>query len=414
MDVQSIVLVVDDQLGARRALVSELEDAGLRVIEASDGLEGWERFCQERPDLVVTDMVMPRSDGIDLVGRIRTRSDVPVIVFTAYGTVETAVSALKSGADEFVSSSELQLEEIVGLVTRTLSLGDRAIANPELEGRLAGRSRTMARVRERITGLIPLATPVLIFGERGTGRDTVAWAIHDLGRLAGDSFVRCDARSFFPEPQKKLRRGTVYIDGIEYLSPKAQSYWVEEIRKAQAINYSTGTRVLASTSDDPSIRASEGTFDRELANVLMRFRIELPPLRDRLEDIPAITEVLVERIAQSLGRGRIGLSAGAIEFLQAQQWSGNVAQLRQLLEKAIAFSRSRIIRRGTLEEVLGDLEENLATIRDRHSSREREQLLKAIRKTGGNISQTAELLGKSRSAVYRLIARHGIRLTRRS
>jgi DNA-binding NtrC family response regulator len=358
-------------------------------------------------------MVMPRSDGIDLVGRIRARSDVPIIVFTAYGTVATAVSALKSGADEFVSSSELQLDQIVGLVRRALLLGNQPGASPELEERLVGRTRAMATLRGRLAGLIPLATPVLVSGERGTGRDTVARAIHDLGRLSNDHFVRFDARSFFPEPEKAPRSGTVYIDGVEHLSQKAQSYWIKEIRHAEATRYAAGARILASTSDDLSVRASEGAFDPHLARILMRFRIELPPLRDRLEDLPSIAEALVGRIGQSLGRTRIALSAEAIEFLKTQRWPGNVAQLRELLEKAIAFSRSRIIRRGTLEEVLGDLEESLATIRKRHSTRERDELFKTMRQTGGNISKTAEILGKSRSAVYRLIEKHGIRLTRR-
>ena len=112
------VLVVDDQEIVRRALATELEDAGFDVVEAGDGKDAWECFQQREPALVVTDVAMPRSDGLELLGRIRGESDVPVIVFTAYGTVDAAVSALKSGADEFVSSEQLEPEEIVELARR--------------------------------------------------------------------------------------------------------------------------------------------------------------------------------------------------------------------------------------------------------------------------------------------------------
>ena len=189
------VLVVDDQVGARSALAAELEDIGLTVIQASNGLEGWECFCAERPDLVVTDMVMPRSDGLELLSRVRARSEVPVILFTAYGSVETAVSALKSGADEFVSSSDLEIEGLVDLVREVLSRTRAPEPLPELERRIQGGSGQIRRVREQISALAPLRTPVLIRGEPGTGRDTVARALHELGSTAGGAWSQIDATS---------------------------------------------------------------------------------------------------------------------------------------------------------------------------------------------------------------------------
>jgi DNA-binding NtrC family response regulator len=406
------VLVVDDQRGARRALAAELEDAGFTVIEALDGQDGWDRFCRQRPDLVITDMVMPRSDGIDLVGRIRTRSETPVIVFTAYGTVETAVSAIKSGADEFVSSSDLSPEGLVELVRGTLKARPTRTGDRDLENILPGRSESIVRVRERIAGLAPLGTPVLVRGESGTGRATIARALHDIGSRAPGEFVRLGCGTFSPRNYRVPDRGTVYLEGAERLSASAQSFWAARLVTQERGRELDTARIVASTSEDLGALTSEGRYDTRLADALNRFEISVPPLRDRIEDIPQLAELLVGKIGRALRRNGMHLSSSAREFLKTERWPGNVEQLERVLEKAVAFSSSTEISKKSIEEVLGDLQESLASIRERRSAQDREELLKAIHETGGNISQTANMLGRSRSAVYRLIARHGIRLTR--
>jgi DNA-binding NtrC family response regulator len=404
------VLVVDDQAGARRVLATELEDAGFAVTVASNGLEAWERFCEEAPDLVITDMVMPRSDGIDLLGRIRSRSEVPVILFTAHGSIETAVTALKAGADDFVSSSNFDVDGLVGLVRATLAARREAIEPAELSTRLVGSSAALVKVRSRIAGLAPLRAPVLIRGETGAGCDTVARALHDLGSTAGQPFHRIEAESFavggrIPE------RGAVYLDHAHRLGPEAQAAWAERVREAASQRFRSGGRILASAVDSLRARAEKGDFDPGLADLLSRFEIELPPLRERIEDVPPLAQALVTRASAALGRGRIRLSAPAIALLQAQRWPGNVRQLEQVIERSIAFCRGREISRRVVREVLAELEENLASIRARGEVREREELLRTIRETGGNVTRTAAILGKSRSAIYRLIAKHGVRLT---
>ena len=178
---RSSILVVDDRRSSRRALAAELEDAGFEVIEAEDGSHGWRRFCARAPDLVITDMVMPNSDGIELLTRIRTRCDVPVVVFTAHGSIEAAVTALKSGADEFVASSDVAAEELVELASRLLSGATPVDLASRIAERIPGESPAIQKVRDRIAGLARLAEPVSICGEPGTGRDTVARALHELG-----------------------------------------------------------------------------------------------------------------------------------------------------------------------------------------------------------------------------------------
>jgi DNA-binding NtrC family response regulator len=156
-----------------------------------------------------------------------------------------------------------------------------------------------------------------------------------------------------------------------------------------------------------------GTFCPSLAAALARFEIELPPLRDRAEDIPALAEALVDRAAAALGRQGIRLSSLSLELLSTQPWPGNVAQLQQALERAVAFTRDREVPRRILEEVLADREESLASMRTRRESRDREALVSALRETGGNVTRAAGLLGRSRTSCYRMIAKCGIRLTRK-
>jgi two-component system NtrC family response regulator len=393
---QGVVLVVDDRIRPRRALAVELEDAGFAVVQAADGAEAWKLFCRHAPDVVITDLVMPRCDGIELLTRIRARSDVPVILFTARGSVQAAATAFKAGADEFVASPDVEVEELVELVTT--ATGERRATRepPDLARRLVGRSEAATRIRERISGLIPLWTPVLVCGEPGTGHDTVALALHELGASAGGRFTRFEAASFSPR-QELPSRGAVYLDGAERLPADGQAFWAERIVKAETSSFQPNLRVLASTTEHLLSRLRDGSYDAQLGTLLLRFAIDLPPLRDRAEDVCDIAD-----------------ASAARELIAARRWPGNLRQLERLLERAVAFSRGRQIRRRVIEDLCADEERTLLAIREQHAYRERDALLRAIEATGGNISRAAERLGRSRGAVYRLLAKHGIDVPPRS
>jgi DNA-binding NtrC family response regulator len=405
-----LVLVVDDRARARRALALELEDAGFEVIEAGDGSEAWQLFCRRAPDLVITDLVMPRGDGLELLQRIRSRSDVPVILFTARGTVERASAAFKAGADEFVASSDIDTDELVRLVADAIERRAPAAELPELRQRLPGKSEAVTRVRAQLAGLAPLRTPVLVCGERGTGRDTAARAIHELGSTAG-SHLEVIACASFRANQTLPGHGALYLDAVEDLTPDAQSYWRQRLANAEAAGFRDGPRILASSGDNLLARVRDGSFDADLGSRLLRFSVRLPPLRERVEDVTEIADRLVGAIGAKLGR-RIALSPSAREFVATREWSGNVAQLERLLERAVTFTRGRQIRRQTIEELQADERRTVADIRRIHTAEERERLIRALEETGGNISQAAERLGRSRGAVYRLIQKHGIALRR--
>ena len=404
------VLVVDDQIRARRVLVDELEDAGFEVSEARDGVDAWKAFQHQGPDVVITDMVMPRSDGLELLGRIRACSETPVIVFTAHGTAQTATSAFKLGAEDFVCSPDVEIDELVALVATAAGETSSVSHHPGFGERLVGSSRAMERIRERLSGLAPLRTPVLVVGEAGSGRSSVARALHDLGSSAGGSLAELtpqrpllDAR--VPEP------AAIHLDGIERFSPQARAHWAEHIARAEREGFRSGPRILASATGSIVDLGLDDGFGRDLRRTLLRFAIELPPLREIPQDIPAIAEMLMERTGCAVGRS-IRLSPAALAFLCEQRWPGNAGQLERVLERSISFSRGRQVRRDVVADVLADLEESLDGIRAREQVRERSELLRILQQTGGNVTRAADELGRSRAAIYRLIEKHGIPLRR--
>jgi len=406
---KATVLVVDDRARPRRALVSELQDAGFGVVQAEDGEEAWERFCQHEPDVVITDVVMPRADGHELLGRIRSRSDVPVILFSAQASMAAAVSALKAGADDFVSSSDVGVEDLVSRVVTAAKGRSREAGQRALSSRIVGSSRAIERVRTRVMGLTPLSSPVLVIGEEGTGRDTVVRSLHELGPSAMGKLIVIDCSNFVVDRGLPECKG-IYLDGVERLSPNGQEYWSRRLMEWESRQFRSGPRVFASTV--PTFRSpSQVPYHPYLRSLLMRFSLELPPLRERPGDVPELAEALVREISASMGR-KINLSPSAGEFLGHQVWPRNITQLARLLERAVAFSCERSLRRDDLEELVRDLEDSVEAIRRHHGLRERDDLLEALQATGGNVSRAAERLGRSRGAIYRLIEKHGIPLSR--
>ncbi|MBW2272144.1 MAG: sigma-54-dependent Fis family transcriptional regulator [Deltaproteobacteria bacterium] len=405
------VLVVDDHSRPRRALATELEDAGFAVVEAGDGQEAWEHFRGQPPDVVITDMVMPRSDGLELLTRIRAQSDVPVILFTARGSIESAAAAFKAGADDFVASPDVGVDDLVALVAHAVEGGREGQDASEMTARLPGQSAQMCRVRERVAGLAPLWTPVLISGEPGTGRGTVARALHDYGVTAGAGFVAV-ACTHDTSSLLLPAAGVLYLANIDSLPPRVQSQLVDHLVETETTGFGPGLRIFASTSENLSSLSGKERFDSSLALLLLRFHIQLPPLRARASDIPELANALVQKLAGSLGRNRARLTPAATSFLAGCHWPGNITQIEQVLERAVVFCPDAQIKRGLIADLVQETEDSLASIRERHARMERDDLLETIHRTGGNISQTAEILGKSRSAIYRLIDKHRIPLRR--
>jgi two-component system response regulator AtoC len=401
MTAEPQVLVVDDRAEARALIASDLVEAGFQVVEAGDGEEGWRRFRRAEPDLVVTDLRMPRADGIELLGRIRRVSSVPVIVLTAYGDVPTAVAAMKGGAQEFLTFPE----DLDSLVKRA-----RALAQPPqddvLEEMLAGRSAAMRRVRERIRALAPLPVPVLVCGEPGSGRDTAVEALHVSGPHAGAPLVKLEAGA---GAGRLPDAGAVFaLNEVGRLGSDEQGHWRELVRSPERAAGQKVLRVVATTSEDLAGRAREGSFDPQLAEELLRFSIFLPTLGERVEDVPQVVRLLAARQGRAMGRESVRFERSALALLKSQNWTGNVRELASVVEKLVAFSPRGSISRDRVKEVLRESPDSVSLLRSRKAQQQREELVALLEECGGNFAEVARRLGISRGAVIYRAQKHGL------
>lgn len=402
MTAEPRVLVVDDRAEARALIASDLEEAGFRVVQAEDGEEGWRRFQRAEPDLVVTDLRMPRADGIELLGRIRSISSVPVIVLTAYGDVPTAVAAMKGGAQEFLNFPD----DLESLVERARALIQAPEDGEALEQTLAGRSVAMRRVRERVRALAPLPVPVLVCGEPGTGRDTAVAALHASSPHAAAPLVKLEARA---ASRRLPAEGAVFVlDEIGRFGGDEQAHWRELVRSAERAAGQKVLRILATTSEDLAARAREQSFDPLLAEALLRFTIFLPTLGERAEDVPLLVRLLAARLGRAMGRESVRFERSALAVLKARHWPANVRELASVVEKLVAFSPRGSITRDRVVEVLREAPDSVSLLRSRKIHQQRDELVGLLEECGGNFAEVARRLGISRGAVIYRAQKHGL------
>ncbi len=366
------LLIVDDEELIRWSLCEHLRAEGHEVREAADGHDALQAIEAQAPDLIITDLKMPRVDGLELLRRLRERDDpVPVIVLTAYGAVDSAVQATQLGARAYLSKP-FDLREISLQVSRVLESerlsneirylrGQRSPAY----GRIIGASPAMRRLFESLTRLETVeASTVLITGESGTGKDLVANAIHERGPRGTGPFMEVDcaslpenlieselfghekgaftdARSTHRGLFEVARGGTVFLDEIGEMSPTMQAKLLRalENRRFRRVGGSSTLTldacVIAATHRDLAQLVREGRFREDLFFRLNVVRLQVPPLRDRREDIPALVEHFVDRFNKEYRRAVRGITAEAMERLQRYDWPGNVRELRNVVERAL-------------------------------------------------------------------------------
>jgi two-component system nitrogen regulation response regulator NtrX len=271
---------------------------------------------------------------------------------------------------------------------------------------LIGSSPALRRLVHQLRGLSSLPFPVLFTGEPGSGRRQAARALHAAGPAAAAPLLELDARD--PLPQGGLpARGGVILFGIERLAPDAQSYWAR-IARGRAL----GPRLLATAPASFAARAASDEFDPELLAALLRFSVHVPPLRQRRADVAELAHHFAAETARELGRPEQRLSDGAVALLREAHWFGNVAELRRVIERTLAFSVGGEVSADEVGAVLGEVRPSVDALRERHRVEERETLLRALAEHGGNIARAAQSLGRSRAALYRLAEKHGVALQR--
>lgn len=399
------VLVVADQEPTRELLQRRLEVAGFLVEVALDGLSAWRFFQSQAVDLVVTELPLPRLDGVGLTRRIRSTLSrdprIPVLLITGSATLSMAAAAGRAGVTDCFSLDETGLG---ALMDRMRDLTE--VDQPLLPCELVGTSPGVAAARERIFGVAQLHTPVLITGETGTGHVEVAAFLHALSRRSREKLHRV-ACHLDPAVTGGDLPGLWYLQEIQDLSPEAQRAWCERIVEAEGGAETSTIRVIASTTKDLRYLASQKRFSADLARELCQFEIWLPPLRERQDDLPKLFQAILERVSERIGRPGIGISAGALQRLCACAWWENFPELENVLESLAAFAPALEITEQQAELVLIDSDPIARAARERARS-EREQLLALLEECGGNFTHMADRLKVDRGTIRYRLRKHGI------
>ena len=444
------VLVVDDEAYVRESLSALLGEKGFRVRAAGSVDQALEPKRLAGVDVVVTDLKMPERDGLELVREIGARSGPPVVVLTAYGTVRSAVECVRAGAADYLlkptdpDELTLVLDEVLTRSSRTRELAylrSRAGSLPE-RPEPVGESPGWRRVVELAETAAPADTTVLLQGETGTGKEEVARLIHRRSPRAGGPFVAVNCAAvpeelleseFFghrkgaftgalADRDGRFRiadRGTLLLDEVDALSPRAQAKVLRVLETGQfeRVGDSEPTwvdvRLICSTNARLRERVEEGSFREDLFYRIHVFEIEIPPLRERREDIELLARLFAAEFAARLGRGPMALGEEALARLLAYPWPGNVRELRNVLERAVLLERGEEITPRSLPFGEGGSSPEArpgrpATLRDALAAEERRLLREALDAAGGVKREAAKRLGIDERNMAYYLRKHGL------
>jgi len=442
------LLVVDDEEGLRSFLAEALARDGHTVLTAADGKEASALLDREAFDLVLTDLKMPGLGGMEVLQKVRTEQpDAEVIVLTAHGSIENAVAAMRAGAYDYLtkpvgSPAELRLVASRALERRAL-LNLKAGARSRSGGpTLTWGAPTMLPVVAALRKVAATPATVLLLGESGTGKEVAARTLHNWSERADGPFVavNCAAltetlleselfgheKGAFTGANAQRRGrielaqgGTFFLDEIGELRPAMQTKLLRVLQERRFERVG-GTRTLeadvrwvAATNRDLGPMMSRGEFREDLYHRLAVFPIQLPPLRDRPEDLAPLAQELLGRIGEELGRRGLSLSSQALHSLQAHRWPGNVRELRNVLERAVILSDGPVISSVPLElpgaaPVPPTVSGGVARLPDIPLEElERLAINQAIATEGGNRKRAAERLGIGLRTLYDKLKRYG-------
>jgi DNA-binding NtrC family response regulator len=431
------ILIVDDEPAARSGLSALLRDEGFEVQCAADGYKALGRVEEWLPDIVLTDVKMPALGGIELMTRLRERRpEVAVVVMTGFGSVEGAVEAMQLGADDYLSKP-LDLEQVLKvlrkiLARRALAAEARAAqditpSQAEAAADLVGHSRAYRELIELATQVAGAPVPVLVTGERGTGKQHVAHLVHHLSGRSGPLVsVRCGdadeaalARELFAADGRVLAadRGTLVLVGVDALPLALQGRLLQLLQEGSFSREGDGqpvdvdVRVIATTACDLAAASEARRFRDDLYERLAVVSLRVPPLRERRDDIPLLAAHFVRRHARRLGKAVTGCSERVLQIFFGLDWSGNVLQLERCIERAVVVARGRELEprdlpRDLVAAARGGLDAPTipgATLWDI----ERYAILQTLELTGGSTSKAARILGISARKIQYRLAEYG-------
>ena len=457
------LLVVDDEKNLRLVVQKEMTRQGHETHEAPDGEAAWEMLEEQDFDVLLCDINMPRLDGMGLLRRIRERSQNPpeMIMLTGQATVESAIQAMKLGAYDYLTKP-YRIGELSALVTAASEKQQLKVDNQRLRAQIArthqsmpeivAESRQMKEALRLVHRVAPSDTSVMITGESGVGKELIAQAIHRLSRRADKPFIdlNCaalqdtlleselfghEAGAFSGARVRKLGLfeiadgGTIFLDEVMEMPMHLQSKLLRALetrsffRVGGVKKVEVDVRLVAATNRNKEQAIADGVFRADLMYRINSFEVNIAPLRERREDIEPLARHLLHKLA---GAGAPEMSPTAIEALVAFDWSGNVRQLRNCLERAVLLSDNDMITPRELPPEIAfrtempsvsvsysaPRNESVGSFQNATSNNlrdvERQQIIGALEKTGWHRGKTAELLGISPSTLYRRLREYGL------
>jgi DNA-binding NtrC family response regulator len=446
------ILVVDDEPAERDGLARLVGQWGYDVETASSGEEALNLIDTQHPAVVVTDLVLPEMDGLTLLQKLKETGRSPImLVVTGYGTVETAVEAMRHGAFDYltkpVDATRLQvlLEKSIEQesLSREVSYLRHQLRQKGTFGQMVGQSRGIQEVYRWVELAGTSTAPVLVYGESGTGKELVAHTIHDLSNRRNKPFVAINCAAipetlieselfghergaFTGATERRLGcfeltdGGTLFLDEVAEMDPNTQAKLLRVLQESTfrrvggAKEIQVDVRVVAATNQVPSEAIANGKLREDLFYRLNVFSIHLPPLRERREDIPMLARNFVEEFNRQDNRQVRGLSTETEKELERYHWPGNVRELRNVIQRAVVLSGTGLIEMQHLPDTVlratapapaqSSAGSSITPIREM----ERDMILRALEETSQDKRRAAQLLGISLKTLYNKLAKYGI------
>lgn len=456
------ILIIDDEDDIRDLIAGILEDEGFETRQAHDADSGLNEIARRRPSLVFLDIWMQgsRLDGLQLLDVFQSQHpDMPVVMISGHGNVETAVSAIRRGAYDYIEKP-FKIDRLLLITQRAMEatrlkseVADLRERSTSKATEMVGSSPALQHVRGIIEKSAPTNSRIFIAGASGTGKGLVARQLHMRSTRAESPFVEINCSLYSPDEVQvvlfgretrektgvlrtevgaleRAHGGTLYLSEVASLPAPAQQALLRTLvenkfaRVGGTVPVPIDVRIISSSSQNVAQLIEEGQFRSDLFHRLSIVPIQLTPLRERREDVPPLVEVFIEQICRMHNLRSMSVGSDAVAVLQAQDWPGNARQLRNSIERLLILVKDQTPADGIITAALlpSDIGEVLPTVGDTDGSAhlmslplrearevfERQYLLAQIERFGGNISKTAEFVGMERSALHRKIKSLGL------